>query len=221
MLIQCPRTEPCRDKAQEGTIIPSLSPELLAIQKLHKYQTLLGKMLLRTQCGEKNHARNSLKLKELCLVVLFFLSGKGRQGEKTQQNKAEFLKSWKKPPIIFMPRRKLGCFSKLWLILDSLSRPSRMAWQVGLWPLATSRTIRCMMVALVQWRPGTSCHMFPGWHLHLCPACLTWCIYPAQVLPQRSYLWLETFAQWEQSWWGHHGRAGLMCWRPSMPVPPW
>jgi len=36
-----------------------------------------------------------------------------------------------------MPRRKLSWVSKLWLILDSLSKANRTAWQVGLWPLVT------------------------------------------------------------------------------------
>lgn len=77
-------------------------------------------------------------------------SGKGKQGEEAQQNEAEE-KIVEKATCYFYAQEKI----RLWFILDSLSKASMMAWQVGRWPLVTS------------------CHMFPGSHLYLCPACLT------------------------------------------------
>lgn len=45
-----------------------------------------------------------------------------------------------------MPRRKSGSLCKLWLILDSLSKASRTTWQVELWLLVVSKTIRSKRV---------------------------------------------------------------------------
>lgn len=154
MLIKCLRTEPCRHKAQKWTIIPWRSPEMLATQELHRCKTLLGKTLLWRLCGEKNHARNDLKLREWLNFVLqswfFFLesASRGRKPNKIKQKK----KIVEKATFIFMPRRKLGCFSRLWLILDSPSNASRLAWQVGLWPLvASSPTETRYLLSHVPW----------------------------------------------------------------------